>query len=104
MATFKETIRSYFRISMQHVHYQQIHLNDNHEDEEEIETLNSFLTEQISLTFCNLTKVVTIDNVYNDNDSNFSSRTTTTERVLLDNISGTVHPGEILAIMGASGA
>ncbi|CAF1074876.1 unnamed protein product [Rotaria sp. Silwood1] len=107
MNTLKKTVRSYFRTSTQHVHYQHLRLSNDQEDEEEKEeeeTLRRHSTEEISLTFRDLTKVVTADHDYDDDDLNLPKETTTTKRVLLHNISGSVHPGEILAVMGASGS
>ncbi|CAF1003555.1 unnamed protein product [Rotaria sordida] len=53
-------------------------------------------------SFHNLTKVLTADDSHDNDDSNWPKTTAANKRVLLDNISGIVHPGEILAIMGVS--
>ncbi|CAF0942344.1 unnamed protein product [Rotaria sordida] len=45
---------------------------------------------------------LTADDSHDNDDSNWPKTTAANKRVLLDNISGIVHPGEILAIMGVS--
>jgi ABC-type multidrug transport system ATPase subunit len=84
---------------MEQIHHQNLSLYGDHDDDEE-ETLQTLSTEQISLTFRNLTKVVTVDG----DDSDLLNGMTTIKRTLLHNNSGSVHPGEILAVMGPSGS
>jgi len=58
------------------------------------------LSPRITITFHNLSKIINIPGKMLDPPS----KEKTVQRILLDNISGQVHPGQLVALMGPSGS
>ena len=57
------------------------------------------LSPRITVTFHNVSKVINVPAKMIDP----SSKERTIQRTLLDNVSGQIHPGQIVALMGPSG-
>ena len=57
------------------------------------------LSPRLTITFHNLSKVISVPAKMIDS----SSKEKTIERILLDKISGQIHPGQLVALMGPSG-